>query len=406
VTELRLLYLSSWFPYPPDNGSRQRTFNLIRHLAQEFELTLVALSDAEQEPLQVEQLEVYCKSILTHPRPTFAPTRLRALAGFFSRRPRSLVDTFDRELQNQIVELLSRDAFDAILVGELSMASYARGLAQAGKILDAAEVSIFADAYRQRVGTAKWRHGLTWVKYARYLRELSKQFCALTVVSQREKEGFERIGVPTSKVRVIPNGVDCCESNSSFTTRDPFALIYNGAVTYSANLDAMRYFVKEILPRIVEQEPRAHVRITGRADQVAINELSVHNAVSFTGYVPDARPLVQSSAVCVVPLRTGGGTRLKILEALALGTPVVATSKGAEGLNVRDGEHLLIADDPRAFADAVIRLLQDQPLRGRLTQAARTRVCAEYDWSQIADQLGQVIQNCATLEHDKSRRGS
>jgi glycosyltransferase involved in cell wall biosynthesis len=158
----------------------------------------------------------------------------------------------------------------------------------------------------------------------------------------------------------------------------------------------MRYFCGEILPRIRAVEPRVRLRITGQAPQVAQKELSADNAVLFTGYVDDVRPLVRASAVCVVPLRLGGGTRLKILEAMALGTAVVSTTKGAEGLNVTNERHLLLADTPREFAEATLRLLNDAELRARLSRAARDRVSREYDWHKIQVSFDETVERAVS----------
>ncbi len=206
-----------------------------------------------------------------------------------------------------------------------------------------------------------------------------------------EKRTLEEIGIPADQVRLIPNGVDCEHCLAPNERYEPNTLIYPGSVTYSANLDAMRYFMRAILPRVRAKEPRVRLRITGHAEQVAINELSVDNAVSFTGYVQDVRSLIRASAVCIVPLRVGGGTRLKILEAMMLGTPVVSTRKGAEGLEVREGEHLLLADTAAEFAEATLQLLHDGALHGRIARAAQEYVCAVYDWKKIGARLNQVL---------------
>jgi glycosyltransferase involved in cell wall biosynthesis len=391
---LKLLYLSSWFPFPPDNGSRQRAFHLLRGLAARHEIVLVALTDADQRLPNTDALEEYCSRVATLQRATFQPRGAKALAALVSSQPRSLVDTFDPMVHQLIQTEFSQQEFDLILAGELGMAAYAKSIEHPAKIFDDVEAGIFADAYQQATGAARLRNGLTWFKFMYYLKSLAREFSALTVVSWRERDLLAQIGIDRNNVRVIPNGIDCTSMTTDITP-DTHGLIYNGSLTYSANLDAMRFFVRDILPLIRTSEPRAHLCITGRADQVAINELSVHNSVSFSGYVPDVRSLVQRSSVCVVPLRVGGGTRVKILEAMALGTAVVSTSKGAEGLNVQHGEHLLIADTPHAFAEATVRLLQDVKLREQLTKTARQHVCQEYDWRSIVAQLDELIAQVA-----------
>jgi sugar transferase (PEP-CTERM/EpsH1 system associated) len=390
---LKILFLSSWFPYPPDNGSRVRAYHLVSRLARVHELTLIALADEDVRPDHTQALRALVTDVMTHPRPLFHPRRLQALAGFASRRPRSLVDTYDHRLANLIRGTAAGEKFDVIIAGELAMAAYAAELDHPVKLFDDVETGIFADSAARARGLARVRAVLTWRKFANYLRTLAARFQALTVVSLPEQNHLRAIGIPAQKIHIIPNGIECQGVPTGSCATEPFSMIYPGALTYDANLDAMRFFAGEILPRIRSVEPRAHLRITGRAPQVAINELSRDNAILLTGYVPDVRPLISSSQVCIVPLRVGGGTRLKILEAMMLGTPVVSTPKGAEGLDLEAGEHLLVAETPESFAHATTCLFRDAALRARLTRAARERVCQMYDWTGIGDRMELVIQD-------------
>src|SRR5262249_42734291 len=154
------------------------------------------------------------------------------------------------------------------------------------------------------------------------------------------------------------------------------------SITYSANLDAVRFFTSEIFPTIRRSRPDVSFIVTGSTGQVDTSALTLGGQVTFTGRVPDVGRLVGESSVCVVPLRAGGGTRLKILEAMAIGTPVVTTTKGAEGLAVNDDEHLLIADSPHEFAACVLRLMDDAALRERLATNGRRLIEARYTWDR------------------------
>lgn len=393
---MNILYLSSWYPYPPDNGSRLRAFHLLQGLAQKHKVTVIAFTDTDQSP-QPNDLADLAERVITLPRRTYQPGRMRALIGLVSPQPRSLIDTFDPHAL-QIIQEVVKEKFDAIVASELSMAYYARVLPHRAKIFDEVEIGLYADAYKSASGLARWRNGLTWFKYARFLRAMARDFRVLTAVSAQERARLTGIGIPPERIEIIPNGVDCALSDEDNCQREPFTLIYNGALTYSANYDAMHFFLEEILPQVRALEPRVKLKITGRAPQFAINELSQDNVVSFTGYVQDIRALVKSSAVCIVPLRQGGGTRLKILEAMALGTPVVSTGKGAEGLGLENNKELLVADSPEEFARAIVRLLTDEPLRVRLSRAARERICREYDWRVIQSRMEQILTRIVGTE--------
>jgi glycosyltransferase involved in cell wall biosynthesis len=174
---------------------------------------------------------------------------------------------------------------------------------------------------------------------------------------------------------------------------EPSSLVFNGALTYQANYTAAKYFLQEIFPLIRERRPDATLLITGSTQNVNLGDLAWSNNVKLTGYVADIRPLVASSSVCVVPLLDGGGTRIKILEAMALGTPVVSTTKGAEGIEARHGEHLLLADDAASFAECTVRLMRDPDLRQRLASQARRLVEERYDWKKIGEHFVGLVED-------------
>jgi glycosyltransferase involved in cell wall biosynthesis len=171
--------------------------------------------------------------------------------------------------------------------------------------------------------------------------------------------------------------------------------VYNGALTYSANYDAMRYFLADIYPLIKQHVPEVSLTITGSLSGVELSGLALDKSVRLSGYVDDVRIPVAEASVCVVPLRQGSGTRLKILEAMALGTPVVATSKGAEGLDVTPGHNILLANDPGEFAAQVVYLLRSGSLRDQLAKHARLLVEQQYDWDQIGERFMVLVEEVA-----------
>lgn len=392
---MKILFLSQWFPYPPDNGSRIRIYHLLKSLARKHDVTLLSFTRDEDRGSQETQdvLRSFCRDIAVVPLRRFRPYRGRALLGFFSSIPRSLVDTRSSVMRELVVTKVKTGGFDLLLASELGTVPYALGINSIPKVLDEVQLTVFKEAFAfQSHPLRRLRHGLTWWKLERFMRRILTEFDACTAASDREKANILSISPNYRKLAVVPNGVDLGFYSGDFGAPVPNTLVFTGALTYSANLDAMEFFLNDIFPLIKARCPDVTLRITGKTEGVALGRLSLSDEVILTGYLDDIRPCVARSWICVVPLRCGGGTRLKILEAMALGAPVVATSKGAEGLEVTPDENILIADTPPEFAAAVLRLLDDGALRAKLAVGGRRLVCQQYGWERIGQRLEQLLQ--------------
>jgi glycosyltransferase involved in cell wall biosynthesis len=268
------------------------------------------------------------------------------------------------------------------------MAPYALVLGACPKILEEIELGVPHDRYAlERHPLRRARSGLTWWKLTHYVDHLLGIFDGCTVVSEREQELVRQVSPHGCPVEVVPNGVDTAAYDGDYGPPEADTLVYAGSLTYRANLDAMDFFLREVYPSIRAGRPGVRLYVTGRLDGVATERLPGADGVVFTGYLDDVRPRIARSWASIVPLREGGGTRLKVLESLALGTPVVATSKGAEGLHVESGHEILLADGPEAFAQAVLRMLGDPALRAGLAANGKELVRSHYDWQRI----GQVL---------------
>ena len=396
---MRLLVLSSWFPFPPSNGSKLRAFRLLEALATRHSVTLLSFAEPGEEQ-GVPALEAICDKVFTVPGNPFKPQRPLGSLELFSRVPRSYAQTYSVDMQRLVdTEVVSNDAAVAFQLGG---ALYLRERGSIPRVVDELEVGVLREQHlSQPLGLQRLRRGLTWWKYARFVRELIGQFDRATVVSDLERAHLENAGCDVTHVEVVPNGVDRSDLSRANHPK-PGRLIYPGSVTYSANLDAVRYFVNEILPKVQATRPDASLQVTGATGNVDVSGLSGKAGVTFTGYVDDAKKLVAHSSACVVPLRIGGGTRLKILESMALGTPVVSTSKGAEGLALTPEEDILIADTPDDFARQTLRLLDDFVLRARLAANARRLVEQTYTWDRIGGQLNDVL-TAAVADHHAGR---
>jgi glycosyltransferase involved in cell wall biosynthesis len=393
---MKILFLSRWFPYPPDNGSRIRVLSLIKHLSIRHQIDLISFASDSVADEQVSALGRYCQHVEVVRHRPFNPSRLTALVGFFSRRPRSVIDTHSAEMQRRVEEAGRDRSPDVVIASQLDMAPYALALSTVPKILEEVELTVLHEKYtRQRHPLKRLRNGLMWWKSSRYIAHLLRTFDGCTVVSEQERQQVLRVSPHYNCVAVVPNGVDTGHYAADSGVPEPDRLVYSGALTYSANFDAMSFFLQDIFPLVQAQRPDVKLFITGKLDGVPIDHLAHNKSVVFTGYLDDVRPTIGRSWSSIVPLRIGGGTRLKILESLALGTPVISTCKGAEGLDLEIDRDILIADEPADFARAILKLLQDPELRQTLSHNGRRTVEAKYDWRTIGQQFDDFVEAVA-----------
>lgn len=402
---MRILVVCTWCPLPPFNGAKLRAHYLLGALSARHDVTAVAFCGDDETGAAIVPAgggaPVPLVRVAADP---FRYTRLPQWAKFLSPVPTSLWSI--PEMRNAVRQQLHGGAYDAIVAMETSAARYALLQDGAVPILDVDTALAFQMRARhllQPGGLGRLRTWASWRKAAWYEGALLRRFPVCAVASDREF-AYLRGLLPSSGERlvVVPNGVDCTLLRPGLAAPRPGALVYNGALTYSANYDAMQYFLSAIYPRIRRAAPEVSLAITGSTRGVDLDGLALDESVRLTGYVDDIRPVVAGSRVCVVPLREGGGTRLKILEAMALGTPVVSTAKGAEGLDVVGGEHLLLADDAEQFAALTVTLLRDGALRERLTANARRLVEQRYDWRAIGEGFVGIVE--AAVERGKGAR--
>lgn len=391
---MRILHLSPWFPYPLDTGSRTRVYHLLKALAERHRITMLSLDPQGWAPAQVDAVAPFCERAQVIARDPFRRGRLRTATRFLSPNP-VVADPFP-ELLRLARELHAAQPFDAVIAATVVMAPYALALPAVTRVLEEHNSGTRWMAERYHAQTAplqRLRCWVSWRKSVRYEARLFPRFDLVTMVSEQDAAASRALvaeGKPP--VAVFPNGVDCAQWRPGLADAEPDTLIFSGALSYHANYEAMHFFLGQVYPLIRAGHPAVRLRITGKAEGVDLSALPLDDSVSFTGFVDDIRPEIAQAQVSVVPIRSGGGTRLKILEAMALGTPVVATHKGAEGLEVTGGEHLLLADDPQQFAQRTIRLLSDHDLRRRLAANARRLVEQQYDWQQIGQRFATLVE--------------
>lgn len=388
---MKILFLSRWFPYPITNGSRLRIHNLLKALNQYHEVTLLSFADEPGTDQQSAEARNLCSKVHLVAWREFNPQSWKARTGFFSPRPRSIIDTFSVEMAREITRTLEKGRYDLIIASQLPMAAYHQYFKGVPAIFEELEIGLPYGEFRNAAGwQSRLRHSLTWFKLQGYLARVLKHFEGITVVSGKEGTLVSEIFKTPLNLLVVPNCVDLDMYLDLHSEPHPARLIFTGSFRYSANYEAMRWFVKKVFPLVLARKPDAELVITG--DHAGLPLPSERN-ISLTGHLEDIRGEIGASAVAIAPLLSGGGTRLKILEAMAVGTPVVATSKGVEGLDVRNGEHLWIADDPEEFSARILCLFDDDGMRREMAGHARSLVAEKYDWGRVLPGYIQFIDS-------------
>jgi polysaccharide biosynthesis protein PslH len=402
---MRILFLSTWFPYPPDNGSKLRVYHLLRALAQRHQVTLLSFAFATARPDALGELRDWCQEIEVVQVDPFQVNQAGALSTFLSTRP--MASRPVPAMSQLVWGALQAGAFDAVIASTGIMIDYAlQAPPGVTRILEEhnAMTRWARERYKEARGAAqRARCWLSWRKGRWYEARTYPQFDLVTMVSEADRRAtVDAVVAGRLRVEVVPNGVDCAHNRSGLAQPRAHALVFSGSLTYSANYDAMQWFLAEVYPRIKVERPSVTLIITGSTHGVDLAGLALDDTVRLTGFVDDVRISVAEASVCVVPIRQGGGTRLKILEAMALGTSVVATSKGAEGLDAVDGEHLLLADDPEVFARRTVELLGNPALRHDLAANARRLVEDRYDWAAIGQRFVGLVESTVKEKNQRT----
>jgi sugar transferase (PEP-CTERM/EpsH1 system associated) len=392
VERLRILVLS---PAMPARwwGFGTRVLHLVKHLAEGHDVTVLTYAGPDDAPdlEELQQLGVAVHRVCRQPVRRRA-RRLEQLVSLVAREPFAVRSVHSDAMQDALDVLVSSRAFDVVLVESSQMGGFRLPL-DLPVVLDEHNVEYELLSRMQAGEQSRLRrffNGVEQRKFRDHEHRLWREVDGIAVTSEREVPIVSQHAHATP-VAVVPNAVDLDYFRPATTETTPGALVFTGLLTYRPNLDAVTYFVDEVLPLVRQRHPDVELTVIGRGEDRDLAWLR-ERGVAVTGRVPDIRPRVADGAVVVVPLRIGGGTRLKVVEALAMGKAIVSTSLGWEGIDVRNGEHLLTADDPVSFADAVVALLEDDHEARRLGQAARALAVDRYSWDRAGESLDALIR--------------
>jgi glycosyltransferase involved in cell wall biosynthesis len=386
---MNILILSPFFPYPPNQGGKIRVFNLIKYLSRRNRVTLACLSSEKVD--DYGPLRDYCEEIVCVERPV---RTARDLASFLlGRAPFNFVRYSSKEFRSALADLRGRKSFDVVQVEMAMLWQYADSLAGIPVVLDEHNVEYeLVRGLRQGCGNALKRAlYVLEEKRFRQREEAAWEACRVCfTVSDKEREIVVSRTGNARKVVTVPNGVDLEKFVFRPKTERGRRILFLGGMDWAPNLDSARFFLEEIFPLIRERMPKAEVDFVGK-DLWKIRDLVRIDGIRLHENIPEVLPWFQQADVLAVPLRQGAGTRIKILEAMASGLPVVTTTKGCDGTEVVQGKHLLIADSAQDFAGEVLRLIEDDPLAARLAQEARSLVEKKYSWEMAASTIHETL---------------
>ena len=399
---MKVLYVCHRFPYPPKRGGKIRPFNMIRHLSDQHEVTVCSLARSPQEAEEARGIAPFCKRYeiaLVDDR----VQALRMVARLPTPAPSSFGFFHSPSLARKIDSLLAAEAFDLIFVHCSSVAPYVSRHKGTPKILDFGDMDSqkwleYARSKPFPLSAGYWLEGRKLVAEE---QRLARRFDLCTATTRAEWETLEgyRSGTPTDW---FPNGVDSEFFAPTGKPYDPDTISFVGRMDYYPNQECMFDFCAETWPLIRARRPAAKLLIVGADPSPAVRKLGELPGIEVTGSVPDVRPFVHRSALMVAPLNIARGTQNKILEAMAMGVPVVTSDIAAGGVDAVAGEHFLVARNRAECAEAVLSVMADSVLRARLSAAGRSRMLSNHSWPRSMQRLDGIIERCLSVAADRN----
>jgi sugar transferase (PEP-CTERM/EpsH1 system associated) len=392
---MRILYVCHRFPYPPKRGGTIRPFNMIKHLAQSHEVVVCSITRSDQQTQDAQGIAPYCHEfhigqvddrVQTLRMAATLPTPQSASESYF----------YSGKLRRDIDRLLAGQRFDLIFVHCSSVAQYVEHVKGIPKILDYGDMDSakWLEYAQHKPWPLSWGYWWEGTRVRSLEKRLASRFDFLSTITRSEHRTLLDLGADTPS-DWFPNGVD----NDFFAPvqsveYDPDTVVFIGRMDYFPNQQGMFDFCANVLPLLKAKRPSVKLQIVGADPSPAVWKLGEIPGVTVTGSVPDVRPYVTRAALTVAPLRIARGTQNKILEAMAMGVPVVASHIAAGGVDAIPGEHLLAGDTPQEQCDAILSILDNPAERARLSKAGRERVLTNHAWPNSMKRLDAIIERC------------
>lgn len=399
---MNILIVSAQFPYPTRSGFTTRVYQLARQLSARHTVTLLSYARPhERDGVAGLASQMAVRAVEMAP-PSSKRKRVAQVLTIASARPYYCREVHSERMQQAIDDLCSTGNFDVIQLESSFLCTF-RFPHDTRLVID--EHNIESELFQrmcegERSLPRRIFNRVEYTRFRRFEEACWQRAAACVVTSEREVQAV-RTSAPHTPLEVVPNAVDLDYFAPSDVPAEPHTVIFNGTLNYRPNLDAARYLIDDIWPLVRRRYPDARLTLTGGHEGVDIRSLT-RPGVRLLGEVPDIRSHVHGAAAVAVPIRIGGGTRFKVLEALAMGKPTVSTAVGCEGVEVRDGEHLIIADEAHAFASRLCEVFENAALRDALGQAGRSLIEARYSWELAGVRLESLYQQITPAQPVRS----
>lgn len=387
----KILFLAHLFPLPMDSGGKIKSYYTLKTLSEHHEVSVISYIRNEEELSRLRELGSLCDRISTVPLQRSKMRQVSDAARSMLLGKSFIVSRdYRAEMQSIIDSEIEKFKPHIVHIDHLQMAQFVKFGNYYRTVLDHHNVeSMIVKRVGESPGKLPVRlySRIEWPKLQHYELNVCRQADMVITVSEEDKSILMGLRSDLANIEAVPIGVDVDFFGSAQREMTANEILSVATMYWPPNVDSMHYFCSDILPLIWERKPDATINIAGQKPVSSIIELGVDPRIRVTGYVSDSRELAKNCGVFVVPLRSGSGVRVKILNAMAMGLPIVSTSIGAEGLDVVSGEHLIIADTPADFAEAVLNVLSDADMAENLGKSARELVREKYSWQTVGQKL-------------------
>jgi polysaccharide biosynthesis protein PslH len=387
---MRILFVTSRLPYPPDRGDRLRVYNFLKQISTQHQITLISFVESATETASAEALNPFCTRVITVPLTPFRSFS-NILLGLLNTLPLQVKFYHDNKMKQTLTNILAEQPFDLVYTHLVRMAPYTEKLSEVYKILDMTDV-----ISRELERSLDYRHyfnrllfRLETRRLAAYEKQVALSFDETWLISEAEAAEFSA-RQPAALTAVVTNGINSDQFYPRPELIDPNTIAFIGHLRVFHNIDAAQYLAYQIFPLVRAELPLTQLEITGADPSPEVSALASETGIKVHGYVPDLNSTLNRAAVVVAPLRFASGIQNKVLEAMAAARPVVTTPMVNEGIAATPGKHLLLARTPQEFAQQIKLLLTDQKLQQKIGYSGYDFVHQHFSWNNALQRINKI----------------